>query len=92
MMQIKKGTNKFYVGEDENNFLAQMTYVPSGEGMIIIDHTEVSDELRGQHVGKDLVEAGVTYARENNLKIVPLCPFAKSVFDKTPEYKDVLKN
>lgn len=90
-MQIKKGENKFYVGNDENNFLAQMTYVPSGEDMIIIDHTEVADELRGQHVGKKLVEASVNYARENNLKIVPLCPFAKSVFDKTPEYEDVLK-
>ncbi len=90
-MEIKHGTNKFYVGEDEQNFSAQMTYVPSGEDLMIIDHTEVSDELRGQNVGKLLVESGVNYARENNLKVVPLCPFAKALIDKTPEYQDVLK-
>jgi predicted GNAT family acetyltransferase len=32
----------------------------------------------------------VQYARENNLKILPLCPFAKSVFDKTEEIQDLL--
>lgn len=32
----------------------------------------------------------LTYARENNLKIIPLCPFAKSVFDKTQEIQDLL--
>ena len=90
-MEIKHGTNKFYVGEDEQNFLAQMTYVSSGENLMIIDHTEVTDELRGQNVGKLLVESGVNYARENNLKVVPLCPFAKVLIDKTPEYQDVLK-
>ena len=30
------------------------------------------------------------YAREKGIKIIPLCPFAKSVFDKTPEFRDVL--
>ena len=29
-------------------------------------------------------------AIEKNLKIIPLCPFAKKVFEKTPEYQDVL--
>ncbi len=32
----------------------------------------------------------VAFAREKNIKIIPLCPFAKKVFDKTPEYSDVL--
>ncbi|HXV07404.1 MAG TPA: N-acetyltransferase [Burkholderiales bacterium] len=30
------------------------------------------------------------WARANGRKLMPLCPFAKSVFDKTPEYRDVL--
>jgi predicted GNAT family acetyltransferase len=38
-----------------------------------------------------LVHAGVEYARENNLKIFPLCPFAKSIFDKREAFRDVLK-
>ncbi|MCD8915382.1 MULTISPECIES: GNAT family N-acetyltransferase [Staphylococcus] len=91
MTEVKHGKNRFYVGNSENDFQALMTYVPTSPDMFIIDHTEVSEALRGQRVGYALVEAAVNYARENDMKIVPLCPFAKSVFDKTPEYADVLK-
>lgn len=69
---------------------AEMTYVWSGDQRIIIDHTGVSKALQGQHVGKQLVDAAVVWARKNQLKILPLCPFARAVFDKTPEYQDVL--
>lgn len=70
---------------------AEMTYSKAGAGLIIIDHTEVSDALRGTGSGKKLVMAAVEHARENNLKILPLCPFAKAVFDKTEAIRDVLK-
>jgi hypothetical protein len=33
-------------------------------------------------VGYQLVKKAVDYAREKQIKIMPLCPFAKSVFDK----------
>jgi predicted GNAT family acetyltransferase len=37
-----------------------------------------------------MVTAAIEMAREKNLKIIPLCPFAKSVFDKNLEFRDVL--
>lgn len=89
MMAVNHKENLFYIGVVSSP-KAQMTYVPTGEDKIIIDHTEVNDELRGQGAGKMMVEAAVKYARQNNKKIIPLCPFAKSVFDKTPEFQDVL--
>ena len=67
-----------------------MTYVWSGEDKIIIDHTGVSEKLGGKGIGKQLVHKAVEMARENQIKILPLCPFAKKVFDKTEDYKDVL--
>ena len=70
--------------------LAEMTYSKAGADRIIIDHTEVADELRGEGVGKQLVEKAVSYAREQQISIVPLCPFARSVFDKYHELRDVL--
>ncbi|MDE9751749.1 GNAT family N-acetyltransferase [Staphylococcus delphini] len=88
MAEIKKGHNKYYVGESESNPEAIMTYVP-GKTQIIIDHTVVGDSLRGQGVGKQLVEAAVKDARENNFKIFATCPFAKGVLESTPEYQDV---
>lgn len=66
-----------------------MTYVWSGEDKIIIDHTEVSEKLGGKGIGKQLVHKAVEMAREKHIKIL-LCPFAKKVFDKTEDYKDVL--
>ena len=67
-----------------------MTYSKAGESKIIIDHTEVDALLKGEGIGKDLVKAGVDFARQNNLKIIPLCPFAKAEFEKHAEFADVL--
>lgn len=67
-----------------------MTYSWAGNDKFIIDHTEVNPEFNGQGVGKKMVLSAVEYARENNLKIIPLCPFAKAMFDKMQEIRDVL--
>lgn len=66
-----------------------MTYTVAG-ARVIIDHTQVDDSLRGEGVGAKLVQAAVDWARAENARLMPLCPYAKSVFDKTPAYADVL--
>jgi len=66
-----------------------MTYTVAGT-RAIIDHTQVDDSLRGEGVGAKLVQAAVEWARAENARLMPLCPYAKSVFDKTPAYADVL--
>ncbi|HCM77262.1 MAG TPA: GNAT family N-acetyltransferase [Cytophagales bacterium] len=78
----------FYVGDDPIN--AEMTYSKAGDSLIIIDHTEVGEALKGKGVGLQLVQAAVEYARKHRLKILPLCPFAKSVFEKKEALRDVL--
>ena len=83
----KKGV--FFIDEN-GEVVAEMTYVWSGEDKIIIDHTEVSEKLGGKGIGKQLVHKAVEMEREKQIKILPLCPFAKRVFDKTDDYKDVL--
>lgn len=90
-IQFEQSDSKgaFFV-EEKGQRLANMTFSKAGADRIIIDHTEVSDVFRGKNVGKQLVSAAVEYARKNNIKIVPLCPFAKSVFARVKEYQDVL--
>ena len=83
----KKG--RFYIDLDGKT-VATMSYIYGGPKQIIIDHTEVGPELKGMGAGKQLVEQSVLFARKNDLKILPLCPFAKSVIEKTPEFQDVL--
>lgn len=79
----------FFVAQD-GNILAEMVYTSPAADKMIIEHTEVSDELRGKSVGYQLVHTAVEYARTNHIRIIPLCPFASSVFKKKEEYADVL--
>ena len=79
-----------FVIHESGNRVAEMSYTNAGEGKITIDHTFVDSVFRGEHIGNDLVKAGVEFAREKNLKIIPLCPFAKKTIEQTPEFQDVL--
>jgi predicted GNAT family acetyltransferase len=92
-MEIKNQNNGktgvFYV-DDNGKEAGIMHYTFAGPGKMIIDHTEVDEEYEGKGLGKKLVTAGVEFARENHLKILPLCPFAKKLFDITPAFADVL--
>ncbi len=92
-MQINQADNgkhgQFYI-EIDGTPLAKMTYTWAGPNKFIIDHTEVDDVLRGKSAGKQMVMKAVEFARDNGKKILPLCPFAKSVFEKVPETRDVL--
>lgn len=90
MTTINKARNKFYVGDEIKSPLAEMTYVESNKSLIVIDHTYVSDELRGQGVAGKLLEQVVLYARHSKKKIKPLCVFAKKRMEDTPEYHDLL--
>lgn len=81
----------FYVAEN-GKVVAEMTYSVVNPSLIIIEHTEVDDSLRGTGTGLKLLNEAVAYARNNSIKIIPVCPYAKSVFDKKhEEYKDVLR-
>lgn len=84
------GKNGMFYVEENGEVLAEMTYVWSGPDKLIIDHTGVSEMLKGKGVGKMLVKRAVDMAREKHIKILPICPFAKSEFEKNVDYKDVL--
>lgn len=68
----------------------KMTYTWAGEDRLIIDHTGVEEAYNGQGVGMKLLEAVVDFARKNHKTIIPLCPFAKAMFQKHQELQDVL--
>ncbi len=91
MVEIKKGMRSFYVGESEENPLAEMGFVSSGEDIITIEHTNVSEELSGQGVGRLLLKELIDWARQENKKIIPLCPYVKAQMEKNEEYHDMLK-
>jgi len=71
---------------------AELTYSRASATLIIIDHTEVPDALRGRGVGQALVLRAVEDARREGFRIIPLCPFAKAQFERHAEWRDVLSS
>ncbi|MEQ9186795.1 MAG: GNAT family N-acetyltransferase [Cryomorphaceae bacterium] len=71
--------------------IARMTYSRVDPNNIIIDHTTVNPSAKGTGAGKRIVAYGVEWARQNNQKVLPLCPFAKAIMTKSEEMQDVLR-
>jgi uncharacterized protein len=82
------GRGAFYV-EQGGSRVAELTYSRASPGRVIVEHTEVSDTLRGQGVAKKLVLAAVEWARSTGTKIVPTCPYARSVIERDASLQDV---
>ncbi|MCC4213404.1 GNAT family N-acetyltransferase [Leeuwenhoekiella parthenopeia] len=79
---------RFVIYEDAV-FAGEMTYTWAGTGKFIIDHTGIEEGFNGKGFGKKLLEQAVAFAREQEVKILPLCPFAKAQFDKNKDLADV---
>lgn len=92
MIKIKQvddeSRGKFIIYED-NKIAGEMTYSWAGDDKFIIDHTGVKEAFGGKGYGKQLVMRAVEFAREQKVKILPLCPFAKKVFDRNEDIQDV---
>ena len=82
----KKGRFVIYENGEE---AGEMTYTWAGENKFIIDHTGVQERFGGKGYGKELVMKAVEFAREKKVKILPLCPYAKKVFDSDNSLDDV---
>ncbi|MDR0833921.1 MAG: N-acetyltransferase [Candidatus Symbiothrix sp.] len=70
--------------------VGEMTYIWEGKDTIVIDHTGVGPQYEGQGIGRQLFDKAVEFARTNEVKIVPVCPFVVALFERLPETNDVL--
>ncbi|MBO0591285.1 N-acetyltransferase [Cellulophaga sp. E16_2] len=85
--QDKNGVFKAVIEDQE---VGHLEYAWLSPKTLSINHTEVNPDFGGQGIGKKLVLAAIDFAREKNAKIKPLCTYAKSVIDKSPELQDIL--
>lgn len=60
------------------------------QGSILFIHTEVPADLEGRGIGAQLAKAGLAFARENKLSVIPLCPFVAGYIKRHPEYLDLV--
>lgn len=60
------------------------------ENVLSVYHTEVAEKVAGKGYAKQLLDTMVSYVRENNLVVRPLCPYVHAQFKKHPdEYNDI---
>jgi uncharacterized protein len=79
----------FELMDDANKAVGELTFMLKGEQMLI-NHTGVNPELRGQGLAEKLVLEAVDYARKNKLKIIPFCSYVSVYVGKHPEVQDVI--
>ena len=84
-----EGKGGFFAMEGEVQ-MGEMTYIWRGEDKILIFHTGVEPEYEGRGIGKKLLMEAVNFARKNNVKIIPLCPFVGAMYKRMPEIRDTL--
>jgi predicted GNAT family acetyltransferase len=68
---------------------AVVVYERAGDLLRLI-HTEVPQSLEGKGVGSKLVSAVLRFAEENNLSVVPLCPFVAQYVKRHPKYAAIV--
>ncbi|HQU56321.1 MAG TPA: GNAT family N-acetyltransferase [Chitinophagaceae bacterium] len=83
----KKG--RFVLFEDEQQ-AGEIIFTWAGTNKFIIEHTEVDSRFGGKGYGKKLVLEAIDFARKNKHHIIPLCPYAKTVFERNENLQDVL--
>lgn len=66
-----------------------MQYRPINRG-IEIRHTEVEKSLEGNGIAGILARHAIQYARNNDLRILPSCPFMRVFMRQKPEYHDLI--
>ena len=88
-IKLKDNGQGAFVIEEGDVRLAEMEMAVNN-GNLTIYHTEVADELKGKGVATQLVSTMAAYAREKQLKVIPLCPYVLAQFKRhEDQYADI---
>jgi predicted GNAT family acetyltransferase len=73
------------VGDD----LCVLDYRRTGAKLVIF-HTEVPQPFEGRGLAARMTRAAFDFARSENLRVEPRCPYTAAFMQKHPEYNDLL--
>lgn len=84
-MEFKHVLGGSFIIEEKGNKIGHIDYSYQDEKTITLDSTEVDEDHRGKGLAEDLVMKVVEFARANNLKIIPICPYTVVLFKRKKE-------
>jgi predicted GNAT family acetyltransferase len=84
--------------EEDQEFVAQLeegegelAYSLPKQGILDIQHTYVSENMRGEGIAEQLAKTALEYARDKQWKIIATCPFVALFMKRhAKEYKSLL--
>jgi hypothetical protein len=83
----KVTTGRFEI--ERNGEVAYLDYSLAGD-TLVLNHTEVPENLRHMGLAPALAETALRWAREHNLKVDIVCPTVRQYIAKHPEYADLV--
>ena len=69
--------------------VGHIDFIPSGPGVVDLNHTLVFPAFEGRGFGRQLVAAAVAFARAEGLKLEASCPYAAQVIARRSDWADV---
>jgi uncharacterized protein len=61
------------------------------DGRMVFTSTQVPRAIEGRGIGSALTRAGLAYAREQSLTVVPVCSFVRAYIERHPEYESLVE-
>lgn len=87
---LKNNTHRHQFQLVTDGKLSIVAYQKVDDETLALTHTEVDPSLEGHGVGSKLVEGVLQYVEQNDLKIVPLCPFVSVFLKRHPDWNRVV--
>ncbi len=84
-MDFIKEEGRIYSLNSNGQVIAEITYVKEEDNYYNINHTYVSDVLRGQGIGKILLKLAIEDIESKNGKVRATCEYAKAQLMKGKE-------
>jgi len=86
-VEHEAGQDRFVVRMDDGE--AELSYLERSGRVLDLVHTFVPPEGRGQGVGDALVREAIEYAKANDYRLRPSCPFVRNWLEDHPEEAEV---
>lgn len=86
---LEDGRGKAYVGDLKESD-AEMVFHMKEDDVMVVEHTEVKEQMRGKGVARRLLDTVIDRVRDRGWTIIPECEYVRSVYNKEPALRDTL--
>jgi hypothetical protein len=88
-LEISENKDKKRFEASVEGNLAFVEYIRA-ENKVYLTHTEVPSQLEGKGIASAMVKQILEQIKNEELKLVPLCPFVAAYVKRHPEWKEIM--